>query len=148
MTPKGEKGMLRGVSKFPGNRLKSTLWPNRGNSISKMVPSGPKVVPSEPQIVHNASKIAARLMQNDSIVVPAPSPSKVFKHTLGNSCTCTCTCTGTTFAQKRQHLHKREATKWSQPCPKRAPQLKNTSTCTNTIMIRHGGGFGSACDIG
>ena len=45
VAPKGEKGVPKGVSKLGGNRLKSTLWPNWGNGVSKLVPSGAKKVP-------------------------------------------------------------------------------------------------------
>ena len=48
----GRKGVPRGVPLSPGNRLKSSIWPNRGNGVSKQVPSAPKMVPRACKMEH------------------------------------------------------------------------------------------------
>ena len=39
------------------------------------------------------SKMLPKWSQNDSTMLPPPSPGMVFKHAWRNACTCTCTCT-------------------------------------------------------
>ena len=60
MTILVEKGMPRGTSFWPGNRLKSSIWPNRGNGVSKQVPSAPKMVPRACKIEQNAPQMVPK----------------------------------------------------------------------------------------
>ena len=69
VSPKGEKGVPRGVRVSPENRLKSTLLPNWGNRVSKMVPGGSKMVPCVRTNYENASNIFSKSMHNGPTLV-------------------------------------------------------------------------------
>ena len=144
------KGVPRWVTLSWENRLKSTLWPHRGNGVSKMVPSCPKMVPSRRQIVQTAPKLDPKFSQNGYTTAPARSPSMVFKHNWG---TCTCTCTNMNSGSEMLPL-----------CHVRLIQIRNRTNrmggcvCVCFIVsffvwgtsapVRHGGGLRSARDSG